>query len=104
MITYVLAFVCVLLLVALLFTGLMVMRLSKFIFELEDNIEESLDLLDKRHKRIYDVLQIPVASDDPMIRMVIGEIKGAREDILVVANKLVSFTLMRGQDEENSDA
>lgn len=104
MLTYVLAFVCVLLLVALLFTGLIVMRLSKFIFELEDDVEESLDLLDKRHKRIYDVLQIPVASDDPMIRMVIGEIKGAREDILVVANKLVSFTLMRGQDEENSDA
>ena len=102
--TYVLAFVCVLLLAALLFTGLMVMRLSKFIFELEDDIEDSLDLLDKRHKRIYDVLQIPVASDDPMIRTVIGEIKGAREDILVVANKLVSFTLMRGRDEENSDA
>lgn len=83
---------------------LMLVKLSKFIFELEDNIEESLDILDKRHKRIYDILQVPVAGDDPMIRSVISEIKAAREDLLLVANKLISFTLTRERDEERTDA
>ena len=104
MITYVLAVICVLLLTALIFAVITLFRFSGFIFELEDSVEESLDILDQRHQKINDVLQIPVAGDDPMIRNIINEIKLAREAVLLVANKLVSFTLIRERDEEQKDA
>lgn len=95
---------CVVLVSVIVIMAIILLRLSRFIFDLEDSIEESLDVLDLRYKRINEVLQVPVASDDPMIKMIVSEIKLAREAILLVANKLVSFTLTRERSEENDDA
>lgn len=95
---------CVVLVSIIVIMSIVLLKLSRFIFDLEDSIEESLDVLDQRYKRINEVLQVPVASDDPMIRMIVSEIKLAREAILLVANKLVSFTLTRERDEEEENA
>jgi hypothetical protein len=89
--------------IALTISLVTLLRLSKFIFELEDNVEEALDVLDQRHKKINDILQVPVTSDDPMIRSIINEIKLAREAILLVANKLVSFTLLNNSESEEEE-
>ena len=94
MITYALFTLCSLLIISQTLSVFMIVKLSKFIFVLEDEVEESIDALDKSYSHINDVMQVPVASDDLMTRGIVNEIKNAREIVLKVQQKLVSFTLI----------
>ena len=70
--------------------------------ELEDQVEESLDLLDAHYGRLAKVLEVPVASDDPFAREAVAAIKGAHDAVLLVANKLTVHTT--GEEDEEDDA
>jgi hypothetical protein len=66
--------------------------------ELGNQIDESLDVLDDCYHRIAKATEIPVMSDEPVIRELISDIKHVRMAVLLVANKLVLF-----DQEENSE-
>lgn len=63
-------------------------KLSNVVFSLEDQVEESLDILDVCYKRISDASQVPVLYDEPVIKGVVQDIAMSRDAILVVANKI----------------
>ncbi len=64
------------------------LKLDELMLALNEEIEKSLDVLDSCYSRVGQVLEIPVGSDDPLVRSVVDEIKRARSAILLVANKL----------------
>lgn len=59
--------------------------------EMQVQVDESLDVLDECYRKIGQALEIPVMSDEPVIREVLSDIKVAKNSILLVANKIVSF-------------
>ena len=84
---------CVLfLLVLLAFVTYKLFKFSIIIIEFEDNIEECLDLLDKKYSSISSVLDIPVFFDSIEVRKVINDISGCRDSLVIVANKLTKNT------------
>jgi hypothetical protein len=63
-------------------------RLLNKIFEIQDSVEESLDLLDASYGKLSKILEIPLGSDEPFVKNVINEIKKSHDTILLVANKI----------------
>jgi hypothetical protein len=68
------------------------------IFRVQDAIEESLDVLDKRYESISKILKIPLFYDSPEIKRAVDDIRKSREAVLYVANQLASVQ----EDEEGS--
>lgn len=66
------------------------------ILRVQDAIEESLDVLDKRYESISKILKIPLFYDSPEIKRAVDDIRKSRESILFVANQLTSI-----QEEED---
>ena len=85
--TYLIAAVCILsiLLLASLYYNY---RFARIIFSYEDNIEESLDVLDESYGKLFEILKIPLANDSPQVKAVISEIEKSRDSILSVAQKI----------------
>lgn len=67
--------------------------------ELVDQIEESLDMLETCYQRLLHHSDIPVLSDEPIIREVVSDIKRARNTVLAIASKVVTY----GKDENAAD-
>lgn len=67
--------------------------------ELVDQIEESLDLLDDCYDRLARNADIPVLSDEPIIREVVADLKRARNTVLAIASKVVTY----GTDKDAAD-
>lgn len=65
------------------------------ILRVQDAIEESLDVLDKRYDSISKILRVPLFYDSPEIKRAVEDIRKSREAILYVANQLTSI-----QEEE----
>lgn len=59
--------------------------------QLVDVIEESLDLLDESYVSIAHAAQIPVLSDEPVIRDLISDIKRAKNAVLAIAGRVVVY-------------
>jgi hypothetical protein len=59
--------------------------------DLVDQIEESLDMLDGCYARLQHHSEIPVLSDEPIIQDVVNDIKRARNTVLTVASKIVTY-------------
>lgn len=66
---------------------------------LVDQIEESLDLLDECYDRLARNADIPVLSDEPVIREVVMDIKRARNTVLAIAAKVVTY----GKNKDDAD-
>ena len=58
---------------------------------LADQIESSLDVLDDVYQRIARAAETPVMSDEPIVKELILDINRAKDAVLLVANKIVSF-------------
>jgi hypothetical protein len=65
-------------------------RSIKIIFNVEDQINESLDLLDDSYAKLNKISQTPVLFDDPQIKLAIKELLNAKNSILLVANKMTN--------------
>lgn len=78
------------------------LKFARVIFMIEDQVDESLDILDKAYANVAEIMEIPVFSDDNPTRQAIGSIKSARDAILLVANKLTNFasTTSKPYDEQ----
>jgi hypothetical protein len=59
--------------------------------ELVDQIEESLDMLDSCYSRLAHHSEHPVLSDEPVIQDVVRDIRLARNTVLAVASKVVTY-------------
>lgn len=66
---------------------------------LVDQIEESLDMLDECYTRLAHNAEIPVLSDEPVIREVIADIKRARDAVLAIASKVVTYGEEKGVED-----
>ena len=94
---------CVLLLLAgLTFVSYKLFKFSMIIIEFEDNIEECLDLLDKKYSSMSEVLEIPVFFDSIEVRRVINDINECRDSLVVVANKLTKNTRSEIEPQEKN--
>ena len=94
---------CVLfLLVLLAFVSYKLFKFSIIIIEFEDNIEECLDLLDKKYSSMSEVLEIPVFFDSVEVRKVINDINACRDSLVIVANKLTKNTRSEIETEEKN--
>jgi len=64
---------------------------------LVDTIEEALDVLDVCHARISHAAEIPVYSDEPVIRDLVADIRYAKNAVLAIASKVVVY----GEDKDS---
>lgn len=67
-------------------------RLSNAVFELEEQVEESLDIIDNCYSNITEISRHPVVSDEPIVKQLLGEIRDCRYSLLLIANKLISIS------------
>lgn len=67
------------------------LKLARTIFSVEDQLEESLDILDENYQHMAHAATIPVMMDEPVVRDVINRIKNSRDALLLIANKLTAF-------------
>ncbi|MEY4096788.1 MAG: hypothetical protein RLZZ102_473 [Pseudomonadota bacterium] len=65
------------------------LKLMEKIDEIGAQIEESLDVIDESYQDVSRHLKSPVLFDDPVVTMMIKDVKNAREAMLLVANKIV---------------
>jgi hypothetical protein len=91
---------------ALAFALAFAYRNALIILKVQDAIEESLDVLDKRYESISKILKIPLFYDSPEIKRAVEDIRKSREAILYVANQLTSIQddeEMSGDQENNKE-
>ncbi len=86
--------------IALTFVSIFAYRMSSIVLRVQDAIEESLDVLDKRYESISKILKIPLFYDSPEIKRAVDDIGRSRDAILYVANQLTSI---QEEEEESGD-
>lgn len=86
--------------VALVSISMFAYRSAITILKVQDAIEQSLDVLDKRYESISKILKIPLFYDSPEIKRAVDDIRMSREAILYVANQLTS---VQEEEEEVGD-
>lgn len=73
---------------ALVVTAVFAIRFGTMAKQWEDNIDDSLDMLDQSYRSLSQVLQTPLFVDSPEVRKVLADIAQAREAVLIVADAL----------------
>ena len=67
------------------------LELIEKIEDLTDQVEISLDIIDDCYGKISKVSNIPAASDDPIVRQLLADIKHTKNALLLIAN-MITFT------------
>ena len=93
---WVLSFIVILETVALTVTSYYTYKMALAMLRVQDAVEESLDVLDKRYESISKILKIPIFYDSPEIKKTVEDIRRSRDAILYVAKQLTSIQ----EDEE----
>tara|TARA_Y100001938_G_C8018642_1_gene393989 strand:- start:206 stop:517 length:312 start_codon:yes stop_codon:yes gene_type:complete len=80
---------CIIVLAGLLIVSVFFnVKFARSILKIQDDIEESLDILDQSYVNVTMILERPVFFDSVEVRQVINEINKSRDSILYVANIL----------------
>ena len=66
-------------------------KFGVLILRIQDDIEESLDMLDERYESISKILEIPLFYDSNEIRTVLQDVNASRETILKIARSLAAI-------------
>lgn len=64
--------------------------------DLVDVIEESLDVLDSCYTSIAHAAEIPVLSDEPVVKNLLADIRRSKNAVLAIAGKVVVY----GQEKD----
>ena len=80
-----------------MFFGFYAIKFGIILLRVQDQIEESLDILDTQYGKVSEVLKMPAYSDSQEVREVVGSVFEARDSILSVSNILVRHS----SSEEN---
>jgi hypothetical protein len=91
---------CIVLAVALALTLYFNYKLAKLVFRLEDQIEESLDIIDDCYGKISRAAETQVFSDEPFVQNFMKDLATIRGAILLIANKIFLFS---GDVNETND-
>lgn len=83
--TILLIALCVALALSILF-GFYAIKFGIILLKVQDQIEESLDILDNEYQTINEILKIPVYSDNTEVRAIVRNFQNARDSIVLVAN------------------
>ena len=81
---------CCLLLSLSIFLGWKLYQFSIILLDIEDAIEDSLDILNKKYGKMNEILQKPVFFDSMEVRQVINDIRECHSAILKIANRLTT--------------
>jgi len=65
-------------------------RFAVSIFRVEDNIEESLDVIDTSYGKISEILEKPLFYDSAEVRQILNELNRTRAALLYVANVMTN--------------
>jgi hypothetical protein len=95
---YIIAILCILLGIAVYFC----FKFAMIIIRTQDVIEESLDILDDKYAKISEILNIPIFFDSKEVRDVLYEIKGVKDSILAIAQKLTNQEIIEEAEEDNN--
>ena len=63
-------------------------ELGKIVLAIEERLEEAVDTLDMHEKQIGSVLEVPLASDDPLVKKVVADIRAAQLAIIKISSTL----------------
>jgi hypothetical protein len=96
---YIIAILCILLGIAVYFC----FKFAMIIIRTQDVIEESLDILDDKYAKISEILNIPIFFDSKEVRDVLYEIKGVKDSILAIAQKLTNQEIIEEEAEEDNN-
>jgi hypothetical protein len=103
MITVLILSFCLMLTLAWAITATRYMyKFAKKIFMFEDEIEQSIYVLNSTHDSLVSLLKINVTADDFQTREVIANIKKARDSVANISNNL-SNSLKSNNEEDTSD-
>ena len=89
------------LIVALIISLYYNFKFANIIIKMEDEIGDSLDIIDDKYRSISQILEIPLFFDSPQVRKVLDDIRSARNSLLIIANKLASIDQKENIDAEN---
>jgi len=78
-------------------------RYGRMVLAWEENINESLDILDRAYANMWDVLQKPLFHDSPEVRSVLAEIHNCRESVLWISNALTMPARPKYINEQGSE-
>jgi len=92
-----------LLLILLVFFGYKAYTFSILILKLEDNIEESLEILEERYESMSKILEKDVFFDSIEVRQVIDDIRISHEAIFIIANSLTQNFLEKNEIKEKNN-
>ena len=73
------------------------------LLKVQDSVEQSLDVLDERYRKIDEILTIPVFFDYVEIRQVLMEIQKCRDSVLYIANELSSIDKQSTKELESGN-
>jgi len=89
-------YICVVLTIICIAQAFFLIRFADSIFQTEDSIEESLDVIDNSYGRISEILEKPLFYDSAEVRQILHELSRSRDALLYVANVMSS----KGSKEE----
>lgn len=91
--------ICVLSVLSI-FLGYKLYQFSILILNTETAIEECLDILEEKYKRMNEIIQKPVFFDSIEVRQMISDIKDCQSSVITVANKLTRETGITSEAEK----
>ena len=71
--------------------------------ELVTTIEEALDMLESCYGNIAHAAQLDVLSDEPVIRDLLNDIKRAKNAVMLIASKVVTYGVEKGAQDDAED-
>jgi uncharacterized membrane protein len=72
-----------------IFFGFYAVKFGIILLRVQDQTEESLDIIDTQYQAIVKVLEIPLANDSPQVKEFVKCMSNVRDAILVIGNVLV---------------
>ena len=89
--------------VLLLFFLYFSIKFALIILRMQDVIENSLDLIDEKYRKISDIHNIPVFFDSPEIKRLLREIEDTKYVILDIARNLSSTASNDKEDDQTNE-
>jgi len=87
--------------ILLLLTFYYSIKFGLIILKIEDAIEESLDVIDKKYDSMSEILERPLFYDSPEVRQVLQDIKSTRHSLHKVAFTLSKdFETLKDEDDK----
>ena len=83
---------CIFLIILCSVLGYYCFKFAIILIRVQENIEDSLEVIDAQYRRMSIVLEKPVAYQSPEIKGVLNSIKDTQRSLLYIANQLVSHT------------